>query len=222
MDGLIVDSEPFWRRAHTEVYGRLGVDARPFLGHGHTMGLRVDEAIRYISRAVGLPEHHLAAIEGSVVSAMVDAITNEAELLPGVVEALDSCENAGLVRALASGSTPPVIDAVLDRFGLRAHFDGGIYSAIDDPLGKPHPGIFLRAAASMGIDATACCVIEDSLNGCIAACAARMAVIAVPHPDDVGDPRFAIADVICASLEQFAEPPASVLLDLDRRVATGR
>jgi HAD superfamily hydrolase (TIGR01509 family) len=220
MDGLVVDSEPFWRRVEAAVFAGLGVDISPFLGHGHTMGLRVDEAIAYLCRAVGLVDHDEHSISEAVVAEMVDAITREAELLPGVVASLDACERAGLVRALASGSTPPVIDAVLDRFDLRGKFDGGIYSAIDDPYGKPNPAIFLRVAATLELDPTACAVLEDSLNGCIAARAARMTVIAVPHPDDAADPRFSIADAVCGSLEEVAVPPVSTILGLDRAAIT--
>src|ERR1700691_6295385 len=54
MDGLIVDSEPFWRRVESSVFDEMGVDIRRFLGHGQTMGLRVDEAIAFLCRAAGL------------------------------------------------------------------------------------------------------------------------------------------------------------------------
>jgi sugar-phosphatase len=212
MDGLIVDSEPLWRRVQADVFAELGADISPFVGHGHTMGLRVEDAIEYLAHAVGLEGHNIGEIAGTVVRGMVDAIRNEAELLPGVVAALKACEAAGHIRALASGSTPPVIEAVLDRFGLRPHLDGGVFSAIDDQYGKPNPSIFLRAAAAFGVVPSGCAVLEDSVNGCIAAKAARMVTIAIPHPDDADDPRFSIADAICRTLEDtLVEPVASLL-----------
>ena len=84
MDGLIVDSEPFWRRVQRDVFAGLGADISPFVGHGHTMGLRVDEAITYLAGAVGVGGSEVDAISATVVAGMVDAITNESELLPGV------------------------------------------------------------------------------------------------------------------------------------------
>jgi len=142
---------------------------------------------------------------------VVAAIRDEAVLMPGVAAALEFFADREIPVALASGSTPPVIEAVLARFSLRASFPV-ICSASDDLLGKPHPAIFLRAAGLLGVEPTACVVLEDSLNGCIAAKAARMAVIAIPHPDDAGDPRFSLADVRLSSLFELASPAIDALL----------
>ncbi|HVB05376.1 MAG TPA: hexitol phosphatase HxpB [Acidimicrobiales bacterium] len=214
MDGLLVDSEPYWRRVEAEVFSALGADIRPYLGHGYTMGMRVDEAVAFLAAFAGLGEVDLVAVEADVVAGVVQAIGHEAELLPGVEVALGLFEEAGLPRALASGSTPPVIDAVLDRFDLRRRFDG-VFTAADDAYGKPHPAIFLRAAAALGVPAEGCVVLEDSLNGCIAAKAARMRVIAVPHPDDAADPRYSIADLNLTSLEELALPAVRARLGLE-------
>lgn len=199
MDGLIVDSEPFWRRVQAATFDELGADIRPFLGHGHTMGLRVDEAIAYLVAASGLSGLDEPAVAAVVVAGIVEAISTEAVLLPGVLEAIDFLEQHGLALALASGSTPPVIDAVLDRFALRERFRV-VSTAADDLLGKPHPAIFLRTAAALGVEATTTLVLEDSLNGVIAAKAARMKVVAIPTPEDSVDPRFSLADLVLTSL----------------------
>ena len=56
-------------------------------------------------------------------------------------------------------------------------------------------------------------LLEDSLNGVLAAKAARTICVAVPSPSDRGDPRFAIADRVLGSLEQL---DARMLDDLRR------
>jgi HAD superfamily hydrolase (TIGR01509 family) len=213
MDGLIVDSEPFWRRVQAEVFDELGVDVRPYLGHGYTMGLRVDEAIALLAELSGVRGIDLSTVERDVVTGVVGAIRAEAALLPGAEAAIARFEEAGIPLVLASGSTPPVIDAVLDRFALRPHFVA-VLSAADDLLGKPHPSIFLRAAGVFGVRPEDCLVLEDSLNGCIAAKAARMAVVAVPHPDDASDARFSIADLCLGSLVELAKPEIQLALGL--------
>jgi sugar-phosphatase len=204
MDGVIVDSEPFWRRVEAECFDELGADIRPFLGHGLTMGLRVDQAIRFLVAASELDGIDEAALVEKVVAGIVSAIANDAELMPGVVAALDFFADAGLGIGLASGSTPPVITAVMEKFNLAGRFEV-ICSAADDLIGKPNPAIFLRAAAMLGAEPAEILVIEDSLNGVIAAKAAMMRCVAVPHPDDATDPRFSIADLMLGSL---AELPA--------------
>jgi sugar-phosphatase len=219
MDGLLVDSEPFWRRVERDVFATYGADISGLLGHGHTMGLRVDEAVAYLSGAVGLDPALGPEIAQTVVAGVVEAIASEGVLLPGAREVLEGCAASGLRVALASGSTPPVIDAVLDKFALRDAFSG-VFSAIDDTFGKPNPAIFLRAADHLGTDPQACGVLEDSLNGCIAGKAARMVVVAVPHPDDAGDPRFSIADAKCGSLLEVLDDPVASLLGLAVNVPT--
>jgi beta-phosphoglucomutase-like phosphatase (HAD superfamily) len=75
-----------------------------------------------------------------------------------------------------------------------------VQSAETEPLGKPHPGIFLTTASLLGVPAVECLVLEDSLTGVIAAKAARMACIAVPFDHPEHDVRFAIADAVIGSL----------------------
>lgn len=213
MDGLLVDSEPFWRGAEAEVFDGLGVDIRPLLRRGETMGLRVDEAVAFLIEASGARCRAIDATVQAVVAAVVTAIGSKATLLPGAQEALALFEGAGVPLVLASGSTPPVIDAVLERFGLRGRFEA-VLSAADDLLGKPHPSIFLRAAGRLGVRCEQCVVLEDSLNGCIGAKAARMRVIAVPSRSDAADARFAIADLRLSSLLELTEAAALELLGL--------
>ncbi len=213
MDGLLVDSEPFWRRVEIGVFDAIGVDIRPLIGRGLTMGMRVDEVVAFFRSRLGFAGPADAELADRIVSGMVDAMNREAQLMPGALDALALCEQNGLKVALASGSTPPVIDAVLARFGLRERF-AAVCSAAHVDLGKPHPAIFLRAAAKLGTDPSRCVVLEDSLNGCIAAKAARMGVIAVPDARHAGDPRFAIADLVLASLTELAGDLAGELLGL--------
>jgi beta-phosphoglucomutase-like phosphatase (HAD superfamily) len=53
-------------------------------------------------------------------------------------------------------------------------FAGRVYSATDVARGKPAPDVFLHAAAQMGASARRTVVIEDSVNGVLAARAAGM------------------------------------------------
>jgi sugar-phosphatase len=166
------------------------------------MGLRVDQAIHFLVAASELEGVDEAELVEKVVTGIVAAIYDDAELMPGVDAALELFAGAGVGVALASGSTPPVIDAVMEKFNLTERFDV-ICSAADDLIGKPNPAIFLRAAAALEAEPAATLVIEDSLNGVIAAKAAMMCCIAVPHPDDAGDPRFSIADLLLGSLDEL-------------------
>ena len=214
MDGLLVDSEPFWRSVEVDVFAALGVDITPLISQGLTMGMRVDEVVAFFRSRLPWEGPDDAAVIERIVDGIVSAIWEEATLLPGAVAAIDFFAGLGYATALASGSTPPVIDAVLQRFDLVERFPV-VCSAIDDRLGKPHPAIFLRTAEALGVDPLECVVLEDSLNGCIAAKAARMRVIAVPSPAYQDDQRFAIADVRLPSLVDVGSPVVAEALGVD-------
>ena len=60
-----------------------------------------------------------------------------------------------------------------------ASFDA-VVTSDDVARGKPHPDIFLEAAARLGVTPEACVVFEDARSGVEAARAAGMAVVMVP------------------------------------------
>jgi len=221
MDGLLVDSEPFWRRVETDVFDALGVDIRPLIAGGATMGMRVDEVVGYFRELLDWGEPGDPELVRRIADGVVAAVWSEGALMPGALDALDYMAERGLTLALASGSTHPVIEAVLDRFDLRPRF-AAVCSADDDTLGKPHPALFLRTAATIGAGALECVVLEDAVNGCIAAKAARMRVVAVPDPEHFADARFAIADAKLASLLELEDGRVERLLGLRLRPEASR
>ncbi len=217
MDGLLVDSEPFWRSVEVDVFSELGVDITPLLSRGLTLGMRTDEVVAFFRSRLDWGGTGDREVVARIVDGIVAAIWEETELLPGAVEAIDHLAGLGLKVALASGSTRPVIDAVLQRFELGDRFQA-VCSAADDELGKPHPAVFMRTAELLEVDPPECVVLEDSLNGCIAAKAARMRCIAVPAPRHLDDPRFAIADLRLTSLEAIGDDAVAELLGLEPAV----
>jgi beta-phosphoglucomutase-like phosphatase (HAD superfamily) len=62
--------------------------------------------------------------------------------------------------------------------GLYERFEGRIFSASEVARGKPAPDLFLYAAERMGVEPTACAVIEDSRYGIEAARSAGMRAFA--------------------------------------------
>ena len=81
-----------------------------------------------------------------------------------------------LPRAVASSSGAISLRENLRRTGLLPAFDPHVYSADLVPRAKPHPDVFLHAAAALAIAPDRCLVLEDSVNGVTAARAAGMTV----------------------------------------------
>ena len=86
-----------------------------------------------------------------------------------------------------------------------------IHSAEDEQYGKPHPAVFLTAAAKLGAPPRRCLVWEDAPAGVLAAKAASMACIAVPEAGEGHHPAFGLADLVVDSL-----------LEVERRSRAGR
>jgi HAD superfamily hydrolase (TIGR01509 family) len=81
--------------------------------------------------------------------------------------------------AIASSSETAWLESSLDRLGLRPWFGDRLFSAAGFERGKPHPDIYLHAAAALGVAPGACLVIEDHPLGVAAGAAAGMIVIAL-------------------------------------------
>lgn len=206
MDGLLLDSEPLWRRAQIEAFGAAGI-ALDDKACASTTGLRIDEVVAHWlahperSKSKGR-EADASELRQSIVDRVIELVRSEGQLLPGARSALEGAAATGLPLALASSSDARLIEATLAHFELRDLF-AHVVSAEHDAFGKPHPEVYLRTAAQLSLAPTACVAIEDSLHGVLAAKAARMICVAVPAADERTDGRFAIADVVLESLEQF-------------------
>ena len=60
--------------------------------------------------------------------------------------------------------------------GLPTGFEGRIFSGHEMPRSKPFPDVYLAAAAALGVPASACAVIEDTVTGSRAGVAAGATV----------------------------------------------
>jgi beta-phosphoglucomutase len=177
MDGVLTDSEPLICEAATRMFLEIGhtvqaEDFQPFIGTGEN---------RYIG---GVAEKYgivldIAAAKQRTYRIYLDLVPKRLKAFPGAVELVRACRAAGLRITVASSTDRVKIDANLRQIGLSPEQWDSIVAAEDVTLRKPHPDIFLAAAAKMGIPPAECSVIEDSPNGIQAAKAAGMTCFAV-------------------------------------------
>jgi len=201
MDGLLVDSEPLWRRAEQAVFPKVGLRLTDRMCM-QTMGTRVDEVVRHWYCVQPWAGPSPAEVADEIVQTVISLVRAEGALMPGAVQALEFFAARAVPAALASSSSPRLIDAVVDTLEIRRYFRL-LVSAEDEPLGKPHPGVFLRTAAALHADPGGCIVFEDSFAGMIAGLAARMRVVVVPDRLHFDDPRFGAAHLKLRSLAEF-------------------
>lgn len=201
MDGLLIDTEPLWRKAEIQVFASVGlhITEEDCL---KTMGLRVDEAVGYWFERQPWTGKTVAEISDEILAQMVVLVRAEGKALPGVHDCLNFLQEKKIPLLLASSSPSRLIEVILEHLGIRERFEG-VFSAEKEPYGKPHPGVFITAAEWKGSDPTKCLVFEDSFNGVLAAKAARMLCIAIPEEMTASDTRFTIADVCLKSMTEF-------------------
>lgn len=94
--------------------------------------------------------------------------------VPGATELVRKLAGFGIPLALATCAGRARALSTLRQFGLETMFRV-IVTGSEVALGKPGPGIFLKAAELLGYAPCECLVIEDSLSGLTAAQAAGMA-----------------------------------------------
>lgn len=201
MDGLLIDSEVLWHKAEVEIFGALGVPLAESSNRS-TKGVFVNEVVDYWYARFPWTGPKADEVVDALLERVGELVEAEGRLLPGAIRALDLTSERGPI-ALASSTPLALIHRCLEHFDLTNRF-ASIHSAEFEPYGKPHPGVFLTAAASLGIDPTQCLVFEDSSAGVIAARAARMSVVAVPTPEDRGQFEFRLADLTLATLEELS------------------
>lgn len=182
LDGTLVDSEPNYKASDGAFLSSYGVRYdedfnRAVLGRGAVELFRLIERNFPESALNLMPMEERVRLKDEAYLAYARGRTKAFPTMKALVERLSGL---GVPLALASGSSPAVIDFALGESGLSGLFPV-IVSVTEVSRGKPEPDIFLEAARRLGVEPRACAVFEDSHNGVLAAYAAGMACIALPE-----------------------------------------
>ncbi len=106
-------------------------------------------------------------------------------------------------RLWAGREAPDMSPFVKPGTTLLDLFDANVCGR-DFEHGKPHPEIFLTAAAELGVPPAECVVVEDATSGVQAAKAGDMACIGVARLDDANLLRAAGADWVVTTLDELS------------------
>jgi len=177
LDGVLADSEPWWNEIDAKLLAQYGVKYRGEY-HRNVLGVSYRLAVEFFKKAFGLSAStdELIQRRGEIAT---EFFANRVGLFPSAKEILQELRRMNLRLAVATSSVSASARPFLDRHQLTAFFDL-IVTGDEIEHGKPHPDIYLRAAAKLDVAADACLVIEDALAGIAAAKAAKMRVAAIP------------------------------------------
>ena len=192
MDGVLIESEHLWRRAMILGFKEFGMDLSED-DCRKTMGLRIGEVIDQWLLHFKISNISSKELENRIIELLLELIEESGTFIQGIPALLAFCREKKLKIGLATSSSVALMDAVLKKLDLLNEMDAAL-SAEFMPYGKPHPEVFLLCAEKLGVLPQECLVIEDSINGVIAAKAAQMKVIAVPDNEHITIAGFAVAD----------------------------
>jgi len=176
MDGVLVDSEPVINAAAIAGLAEYGINAQPddflpFVGAGE------DRYIGGVAEKYG--HHYELAMKDRVYQIYLEMVDAHIKVFAGVHQLLADLKAEGRLLALASSADRIKVDANLKAAAIDPLLFGTIISAENVVHKKPAPDIYLAAAKGLGVEASACIVIEDAINGIQAAHRAGMPCIAV-------------------------------------------
>jgi HAD superfamily hydrolase (TIGR01509 family) len=204
-DGVVADSEHLAMRVLAEGLSGLGLPTTADEAVRLYMGLGLVDCVQAMEIRLGCP------LPDGFMTAQLEQVRRRvlAEVQP--VQGLKTFLTAfaHVRRCIASSSKLDYIGRCLDRMLLAGWF-AHRFSGHDVERGKPHPDLFLKAAATLDVSPCDCVVIEDSPTGVVAGKAAGMLTfglcagrhIVQGHADRLAE---AGADMIAESFDEIAE-----------------
>jgi mannitol-1-/sugar-/sorbitol-6-/2-deoxyglucose-6-phosphatase len=192
MDGVLIDSEPFWMEAEKAVFKALGVELteEEIL---ENVGLKNNEVVHKLCTKHNLLNVLQSTVTNSIEDAVVSCIETRGKEIEGLNQMIQLVLGNNKKIAVATSSSSKIMNTVLSKLKLFDTFTVRC-SAFNESHGKPHPAVFLSAAEKLKVLPSRCLVIEDSINGIIAAKAAGMKVIGLLTEENYAKPKFQIAD----------------------------
>ncbi|MGC4173749.1 HAD family hydrolase [Demequina sp.] len=192
MDGTLIDSEPYWIAAETELCTKFGV---PWT---HQDGLSlVGNSLEYSAGI--LRERGVLMESHDIIDHLIGRVTMQVrERAPWQQDAFDLLNDvlaAGIPCALVTMSYKQLADALLARVPEAFAV---VVTGDEVAKGKPDPEAFLLAASRLGVDIHECVAFEDSISGVASALASAARTVGVQRLIPV-EPQAGLSRV--ASLE---------------------
>ncbi|MFA0963516.1 HAD family hydrolase [Roseivirga sp. BDSF3-8] len=184
MDGVIVDNHLYHRkswRTFAEKHGKTISDQE----YNEKMNGRTVAEVVKVVFGEAVPAEKVKQYSDEKEALYRELYGPHLEPVPGIVAFLKLLREKGIPTAVATSAPTDNVVFTLDGLDLRQYFD----SILDDRAvtkGKPHPQIYEKSVAALGLSPEQCVVFEDALAGMEAARGAGTAVIALAttHPAD--------------------------------------
>ena len=178
MDGVISNTQKLHSNVESSILHGYGIPLSPEAITKRYAGVPDHVMLREMSAEIGIPMPDTNDFDKKKWGRMLHPEPGDLDPMPGALEFIKLLRKKNIPLAVASGSSMPFIELVISTLGIRDCFET-LVSSDEVENGKPSPDIFLLAAGRLGIEPSACVVIEDGLSGMIGAKAAGMECVAL-------------------------------------------
>lgn len=180
MDGTLVDTEPYWIRAETELMNAHGIPWSDEKGLEFVGNDLLTSAGMMRDAGLDLPAEQIV---DTLLDEVIAQIRQDVSFRPGALDFLAALVAEGIPCVMVTMSYRRLAEAV-----IAACPDGsfvGLVSGDEVSAGKPDPEPYLKGAESLGLEPGLCVALEDSKPGLASAEAAGTIAIGIPHLVDL-------------------------------------
>ncbi len=183
LDGTLVDSEAPGLDVLHQMAADLGAPWGREEMHARFGGVPMARCVSTIARHVSVQHQPLDEVTflKQLRLNMAARFREGLYEIPGALVLLQRLQAMNKPFAIGTNGPREKAEITLGITGLRAFFGERLFCAPEVGSFKPEPGLFLHAAAALGVTPSACGVVEDSLPGIQAGLAAGMQVFSL-HP----------------------------------------
>lgn len=178
-DGLVLDTETVWYEAYREVLKKQFQFDLSIEEFSKCVGSSDTGLFSYLKQEIG--DHVEIDDLRRSTSEIHRKNIKEIQAREGVEDYLRDAKKAGLKVSLATSSTRNWAVTHLTNLGLLSYFDHLITQDDVEHI-KPAPDLFLKALKVLEVEPDEAVVLEDSLNGLLAAQAANIRTVIIPNP----------------------------------------
>jgi HAD superfamily hydrolase (TIGR01509 family) len=210
LDGTILDTEILWQKAAAHILAVRGITATDSFMQS-VLGATVKQSCEMSKAEHNLPDS-LETLMSEMFDQFVELYKQQPNFIQGFQEFFKEVKEQNLHVAIATNTTKDILAQIQTTPSLLSLFGEHIYTpeAVAN-RGKPHPDVYLHAAAQLGVSPEECLVIEDSVPGITAAKRAGMMCLRIDTHRTPGV--LAGEDFVVAS---YAQIPLERLLSLDQ------
>lgn len=177
MDGVICHTNPYHAKAFASFFDKYQIPHSETEFEAHMYGKHNSHIFSHFFKRT-IAGEELLRMEAEKEGLFREIYQSHVETIPQYMGFLESLKQQHIKTAVATSAPRSNMDLILQTLGIVEKMES-LLASEDVSLHKPHPEVYLKSAANLGMEPQHCLVFEDSFSGITAAQNAGMKVVAV-------------------------------------------